>query len=353
MAANAPAPGVVVGQATRLVDLPGWALEDHSDALRALARPVAQPDPLAGMRVLAARALASRSSAQEFFESHFDCRRIGLPDEPGLLTGYFEPIYRASWVRTSQFCIPLHKRPADLVDLASDEQRAGFDKGFTHARRDADGRLEPCADREAIVAGELDGRGLELAYLDDPISAFVLHVQGSGVLQFQDGSRRRVGYDGKNGWPYTSVGRVMIERGLIAEADMTLACMTDWLRAHRAEAHQLLALNRSYIFFKALPETAASPLGVREIPLVAGRSVAVDPAVTPIGSMLYLDAGAVQGFNRCLQRLVVAHDVGSAIKGAVRADLFCGTGEAAGRLAGGLRHRCRLYRLEPKTKLDV
>lgn len=222
---------------------------------------------------------------------------------------------------------------------------------FTHMRRTADG-LEPYATRADIENGALSGQGLEIFWLADAVDAFFLHVQGSGVIALPDGTQTRVAYDGKNGHPYTSIGRYLIDEGLFPADLMTLDALKDWLRANPRLAPGVLQQNRSFVFFRELTgEDAKSPVGVEEIPLTPGRSLAVDTGFHAIGLPVYVVAPTLTHANPpdSFQRLMVAQDVGSAIRGPERGDLYFGTGDEAGRLAGGTKHPGTFYVLLPDS----
>jgi membrane-bound lytic murein transglycosylase A len=253
----------------------------------------------------------------------------------GLLTGYFEPVLRASPVRAPGFAVPLRARPADLLDgeMAANGRRAMW-------RATAAG-LIPYPDRAAI---EAEPPGEVLAWLADPAEKFFLQIQGSGRLLMPDGSTLRLGFAGHNGHAYVAVGRLLIERGAIAREAMSMQAIRDWMRAAGpAEASALMAANPSYIFFRELALGAGEgPIGTLGAPLTPGRSLAVDPAHIPLGSLVWLAWGTEA-------RLVVAMDTGGAIRGPARGDLFTGWGEAAGELAGRMRETARVFVLAPNT----
>ncbi len=184
-----------------------------------------------------------------------------------------------------------------------------------------------------------------------PEDLFFLQVQGSGVLEFDDGARMKAAYAASNGRPFVPVGRVMRERGLLEDRNTSAEAISDWLAGHRGpEAEDLMDQDPRYVFFRLLPDDGAPPQGAAGVPLPSGRAVAADPALHPMGELLWIDAvdPRLSGARSAYRRLVAALDVGSAIKGEVRADLYAGLGGAAGREAGMVRHRLRLYRLAPR-----
>lgn len=358
--------------------LPGWGSDDHAAAFAAFVKscvrleeiavarsvrgatdPAAAPPPPPALLAVCDDAIAldkqhggnvARPAAKAFFEARFVPHRVREAGTPGLLTGYYEPEIKGSRTKTAAFPVPLRRRPADLVNLVAESARAGMSGGLTHARKTAAG-TEPYATRSEIDQGALAGRNLEFVYLADEVEKFFLQVQGSGRIAFGDGTAMRVSYDGKNGHPYTSIGRYLIDKGIIAADRMSLAALGSWLRANPTLAREVMWQNKSYVFFRELPGTASGPLGVHDMPLTPGRSLAVDTRFHDLGMPIHIVAPtlAMAGGKTGLARLVVAQDVGSAIRGGERGDLFFGSGEAAGRLAGVTKHPVSFYVLKPVT----
>ncbi|MBK5911521.1 hypothetical protein CCR85_08470 [Rhodothalassium salexigens] len=355
--------------------LPGWAADDHSLALQAFLqscrafekqpgeRPVG-PGPVGTMadwtplcaeaRSLAAGGIDERT-ARAFFEDRFQPLALTLgPERQGFLTGYYEPVLAGSRVRTERFDVPLYGRPPDLVTADLGAFRADLD-GERIVGRVEDGRLRPMPDRGAIDRGALADRDLEIVWLDDPVEAFFLHIQGSGRIQLRDGSVLRVGYAARNGHAYRSVGRELLARGLLAPGEASAPGIKAWLRDHPDQAAALMAENPSYIFFRVVEELAdssAGPIGALGVPLTPERSLAVDRAHLPLGAPVYLDASYPAPRThepKPLRRLMMAQDVGGAIRGALRGDVFWGTGPKAAEIAGHMMHGARFYLLVPKT----
>ena len=208
----------------------------------------------------------------------------------------------------------------------------------------------PYYTRAEIDGGALAGRGLELLYLDDPVELFYMQVQGSGRVRLPDGSAIRLTYAGKNGHPYTSIGKLLVERGEIAKGDMNMEAVKAWLHADPARGRALMEENRSYVFFRELGRRGQrGPLGAEGVPLTPGRSLAVDAAYHKLGLPVFVAApDLADEAGRPFQRLMIAQDVGSAIRGPERGDIFFGTGEAAGAIAGGAAHPARFFILLPK-----
>jgi membrane-bound lytic murein transglycosylase A len=357
-------------EAVRFTDLPGWDQDDHLAAFRAFlvscprikaagragnkAGAIAIPPALLAACDAAAEVPApvTRATARAFFEREFTPHRVVHAAPQGLLTGYYEPVLDGSRTPTERFTTPIYKRPADLVNLVHEAQRGAKADQLTHARKTAKG-TEPYSTRAEIEAGALTGHDLELLYLADPVDTFFMHIQGSGRIKLTDGTTVRVHYDGKNGHPYTSIGRYLIDQGILAADKISLGALRRWLRADPDRGRQVMHQNASFVFFRELAGAEASgPLGVLSIPLVAGRSLAVDAGVHAIGSPVYVSSPALKHASETTKRdgfhrLMVAHDVGSAIRGPERGDIYFGSGDTAGRLAGVTKHPGRFFVLLP------
>ncbi len=344
-------------------DLPGWAEDDHAAALAALrksAHPVmrslASETDATKLAIVATcqRALDWSSGARDYFETTFVAHRVRHADPQGLLTGYYEPVLDGSRTRTDRFHIPILRRPADLINLVAESQRGAMAHALTHARKTASGQ-EPYATRADIEEGALAGQGLELVWLDDPVDAFFTHIQGSGRIRFEDGSLVRITYDGKNGHPYTSIGRYLIDAGLFAANDMSLDALKEWLKADLARGKDTMRRNTSYVFFRELSGAEGeAPMGVLEIALSEGRSLAVDTRYHSIGLPVYVVAPSLMHGSRELapfQRLMIGQDVGSAIRGPERGDIYFGSGDEVGALAGITKHPGNFYVLLPRVGL--
>jgi membrane-bound lytic murein transglycosylase A len=270
-------------------------------------------------------------------------------DREGLFTGYYEPTLRGSRVEGGAFTVPLYVRPPELVSVDLGRFRPDL-KGKRIAGKVEDGALVPYFDRAAIDEGALAGRDLELVWVDDPVDAFFLEIQGSGRIQLEDGSEMRVGYAGQNGFVYSAIGRELIRRGDLTREQMSMETIREWLEAHPDEAREVMRTNASYVFFREL--TGEGPIGSLGVALTPERSLAVDPLFVPLGVPVWIDttvpAGAPGG-GRPLQRLLVAQDTGGAINGPVRGDVFWGHGDDAAATAGSMRQPGRLWLLLPKT----
>lgn len=285
--------------------------------------------------------------AKYFFESRFAVYSTGNNNEPtGLFTGYYEPEVLGRWGPEAEFQIPVYSRPTDLISVDLGAHRAEL-AGTQLAGRISENKLIPYFSRAEINAGALRGQGLEIIWLADPVDAFFMHIQGSGRVLLPDGSHVRIGYAGRNGRRYTSIGRELVGMGAIPLADVTAPAIRDWLRAYPAAGTELMNRNESYVFFRVIE--GEGPIGAQGIPLTPGRSLAVDRTFIPYGVPLWLDTTNPLTDGNPLRRIVIAQDTGSAIKGPVRGDLFWGFGAEAARGAGLMKQRGRYYVLLPKS----
>jgi len=289
-----------------------------------------------------------RGAAREFFETYFEPHAIE-GGTSGFVTGYYEPEVTGARARDARFSVPVYGRPDDLVTVASETERARFNDRITGFRNTDEGRV-PYFTRAEIEAGALQGRGLELLYLDDTIELFYMQVQGSCLVHLNDGSQVRLTYAGKNGHPYTSIGRLLVARGELAADDIDMDKVKTWLQAGQARGRALMQENRSYAFFRELGEEEGreGPLGAEGVALTPRRSLAVDTEYTSLGTPVFVVAPGVESVEGPFRRLMIAQDVGSAIRGPQRGDIFWGTGEAAGAIAGHTRHTATFHLLLPK-----
>ncbi|MFZ5721499.1 MAG: MltA domain-containing protein [Pseudomonadota bacterium] len=329
-----PQPGP---QRIELSQLPGWADEDHDAAFgawRATCHAARAPK-------LADLCAAARSTPQvapgvgrDFLERAFQAEPL---TGDGVLTAYFAPVYEARSAPDAEFSAPVRPRPGDLQP---------GEKGAVW-RVLADGTTEPYPDRAAIEAAPLIH---PLAWMR-PEELFFLQIQGSGVLVFEDGRRMKALYAAHNGRPFVGIANPMRERGLLPGDNTSGDAIRLWLAANRGPAaDEIMRLNPRYAFFRLAPDDGQPPAGAANVPLPAGRAIAVDPAFHPYGGPFWIDGRAplLAGAFPAYQRLVTALDTGGAIRGEVRADLYLGEGARAGAEAGRVRHSLRLYRLVPR-----
>ncbi len=345
-------------------DLPGWNDDDPTDALAAFRRSCATllrgdqsrlvgPDGRFGRRAdwapvcRAAETVAAGDAAgvRRFFADSFTVWRArdDQPDDD-LFTGYFEPELAGSRARSEAFPVTLHKRPPDLVDVDLGAFRDAM-KGERIAGRLAGGRLVPYEDRAAIEAGELATRTEPLIYLADPVDAFFLHIQGSGLVVLPDGTRTRVGYDGTNGHVYYAIGRYLIAEGEVPKDKMSLQAIREWLARNPGRRDEVMNKNPSYVFFREV--TGDGPIGAQGVALTAGRSLAIDRRHLPLGAPVWVDLAYPTDHGAELRRLMVTQDTGGAIRGPVRGDVFWGAGKPAEALAGPMAAKGRYWLLLP------
>jgi membrane-bound lytic murein transglycosylase A len=335
------------------MDLPDWRRDHLRPALEAFARgcPVLEKQDAWKSVCAGAQTLlpaASDAEIASFFELNFDPHQVINADDSatGMVTGYYEPLLRGSRTRSSRYRYPLYGVPQDLlvIDLSS---------VYPELRnRRLRGRIEGNKVVPYFARGDIDKdpaplRGLELAWVDDAVDAFFLHIQGSGQVEFDNGERVRVGYAEQNGHPFRSLGGLLIRRGEIPPERASMQGIKDWARHNPRKVQQFMNENPSYVFFRELPRDLPGPIGSLGVPLTAERSIAVDPRVVPLGVPVYLSTTFPNTIDP-LNRLMVAQDTGGAIAGAVRADFFWGFGDAAGSQAGKMRQAGRMWVLLPK-----
>jgi membrane-bound lytic murein transglycosylase A len=362
---QAPAPTAVpavdlvrVDPPTIIDDLPREGLIEAIDQnLRAQGRLAALDCPATtfgdALRALRETALRPASDLAATVRSSFDFYRSTGRDGGAFFTGYYQPIVEGRRQRDGAFSYALYRRPDDLVEVALGDFSAAW-AGLTLHGRVERGKLVPYYSRREIDGEHaLDGRGLELVWLDDPVARYFLQVQGSGIVRLADGSSVQVGFAGSNGLPYTSIGRLLADSGALGGQSPTAAAIQRYLRAHPEERDGVLFRNARYVFFRETPD---GPVGTLGVTLTAGRSIAVDPSRYPLGALAYvvIEAGAgadpaSSAARAPLRRLVLAQDTGAAISGPGRVDLFFGSGEDAGLEAGALGARGDFYLLAPRA----
>jgi membrane-bound lytic murein transglycosylase A len=352
-------------------DLPGWDADDFTDAGIALGRSCSRLDDLPEDRELggagyagtvadwrgfcaavaaidAADGNALRPLLQQWLTP---LRVIDGAQETGLFTGYYEASLSGSRRRHGTFQIPILGLPPDLISVDLGAFRAEF-RGRRIAGRIADGRLLPYADRAAIETGALADQGLEIAWVDDPVDAFFLHIQGSGRIALDDGSDMRVGYAAQNGHAYRAIGRDLVDSGAIARPDISMQSIRHWMAAHPDAARTLMRRNASYVFFREL--TGGGPIGAGGSVLTPARSLAVDRKWHALDVPAWFagqvpdDTGDAASPARQMARLMVTQDTGGAITGIIRGDVFWGHGPRAASIAGRMQGQGRLWLLLPK-----
>jgi len=349
--------------------LDGWANDDHAAAFAAFLtscralngerRPGRETQITEELKNVCRRAFAAipleEDGARKFFEDNFRPVRISkIGDSDGFLTGYYEPIIEGSRVPTGEFTAPLFRRPPNLV--ASGRRKLGDlfpSKGVKVGRRFGRRKIVPYYTRAEIEDGALDGWHLEICYLRNQVDVLFAQIQGSARIRLEDGAILRVNYDSHNGWPYTPVGRVLIERNIIPKDEMSMQRIRDWMEAHPDDAKDARRQNKAYVFFRIVDlGTEEEPMGAQGVPLVPGRSIAVDRALHVYGTPFFISADlpiANEKTGTKFRRLVFAQDTGSAIVGPARADIYFGAGAEAGRMAGRIRNPGSFVMLLPRA----
>lgn len=349
--------------------LPGWSEDSLSEALPALRRScgrlAAAPDeralgpegpagPVAGTvadwreacDTLNSLAPGDDAALRSVLERHFTPFAVGNNRQTdGVFTGYYEAELRGALAPDGRHGWPLYAKPPDLLTADLGSFRGDLD-GIRLVGRVEDGRVVPYLDRATIEDGALAGQGLELVWIDDPVDAFFLHVQGSGRVILPDGEVVRVGFAATNGLPFTAIGQVLLDEGKVRPGEASMQHIHEWLRANPGQAHEIMRRNRRFTFFRIIE--GEGPIGGYGVPLTPRRSLAVDPAFIPLGAPLWLDT-TWPGSGQPLRRLMVAQDIGGAIKGPVRGDFFWGYGEEALHYAGRMKQGGRYYLLLPNA----
>jgi membrane-bound lytic murein transglycosylase A len=349
--------------------IPGWRDDDLAEAFvafgrscseieergRAFSRPVRFGGERQDWLPLCAAVRNHHGGPREFFENHFSPFLVEDRERPeGLFTGYFEPEAPGDRRPNGPFAVPLYAKPSDLVTFDPDtEQRLGVRYG-----RYQDGTPQPYFTRREIEEGALAGKGLEIAWLRSWADAFFMQVQGSGRVRLPDGSLMRLAYAAKSGQPYTAIGGILVQKGILAPGEMSMQAIRGWMERHQAEARDLMWQNRSFVFFReiSIADPSQGPPGAQQVELTPGRSLAVDRDIWSFGTPLWIDttlpAGSKEGAGPSFARLMIAQDTGSAIKGAVRGDIFFGSGAEAAHRAGHMKAGGRMIALLPKILAD-
>ena len=350
-------------------DIVGWASDDHVQAYKAFrvscASIAAQQDPPDDSRALGAslrepcrlakaRAITNDVRARAFFEENFVPLQISrLGEDAGFVTGYYEPILEGSRTQTDVFNVPVYRRPSNLFVRGFTQDSPSLPNKGPVYRKIGRRKLVPYYDRAQIEDGAIAGRGLEICWLKDQTDLLFAQIQGSARIRLQNGSTIRINYDAHNGYPYTAVGRILIDRGIIPKDQMSMQKIREWMEQNPDGANEVRRQNRAYVFFREVPlSDKDEPVGAQGVPLTPGRSIAVDNSLHVYGTLFFIEgelpiesAQAKTPFRR----LMVAQDTGSAITGPARADIYYGAGPEAGRISGRFRHNMRFVMLVPKS----
>lgn len=295
---------------------------------------------------------ANAAEARAFFEA--ECRPFLIETDEGargFVTAFYEPEVEVAAQPDAVYRFPFYRRPDDLVDLDGGNRPVDLDEAYVFGRKTADG-LAAYPDRRAIDLGYLEGRGLEIAWAKSKVDVFFTHVQGAARLRFPDGQLKRITFAAKAGHPFTAIGKLLVDRGEIPMAEISMQAIRAWLADHPDQVDALLWHNRSYIFFREaeVEDTHLGPIAAAKVPLVAGRSLAVDRLIHGFGFPFFIHAPSLTRLDegKPFARLMLALETGSAIVGPARGDIFTGSGDEAGELAGAVRNVADFYILVPK-----
>ncbi len=370
-------------------DIPGWNEDDHLaayNAFRTSCKPIAAqhapPSDPKGLDVkgldvkgldvkgldvkalgvslrdpcVAARAedISDAANAKTFFETRFVPLKLSrLGEDDGFVTGYYEPVLEGSRTPTEVYNVPVYRRPSNLFVRGFTQDSPSLPNKGAVYRKIGRRKLVPYYDRAEIEDGAIAGRGLEICWLKDPTDLLFAQIQGSARIHLPDGSTVRINYDAHNGYPYTAVGRVLIDRGIIPKEEMSMQRIREWMDQNPDGAKEVRRQNRAYVFFREVPlSDKDEAVGAQGVPLTPGRSIAVDRSLHVYGTPFFitgeLPIESAQS-KTPFHRLMIAQDTGSAIVGPARADLYFGAGADAGKVSGRLRHNMRFVMLVPKS----
>jgi len=345
-----PAPASPL-RATTWVAIPGWRDDNPQLAWSAFITSCValknQPAWQSVCAVAAALHEPSRDTLQRFFETSFTPYQVVNPDgsDSGLVTGYYEPLLHGSHTRSARYRYPIYGVPDDLlvVDLGElyPELRNMRLRGRLEGRR-----VVPYFNRAQIEDGAAPVAGKEIVWVEDAVELFFLQIQGSGRVRLGSGETIRLGYADQNGYPYRSIGRLLVDRGDLPLERASMQGIKAWAKQNPDKLQDLLNYNASYVFFRELPPDLPGPLGALGVPLTAHRSIAVDARFIPLGAPVFL-VTTMPNSRQPLNRLLLAQDTGGAIRGAVRADFFWGFGDEAAALAGRMRQSGKMWVLLP------
>ncbi len=350
-------------------EIAGWSEDDHLAAyktFRASCKPIvaAGSGPSDGKalggslrdpcRIARSTEISDSATARLFFERHFVPLQISrLGQDDGFVTGYYEPVLDGSRTQTDVYNVPVYRRPSNLFVRGYAQDAPDLPNKGPVYRKIGRRKLVPYYDRAQIEDGAIAGRGLEICWLKSQTDLLFAQIQGSARIRLADGSTIRINYDAHNGYPYTPVGRILIDRGIIPKEQMSMQKIREWMEQNPEAANEVRRENRSYVFFREVQlADKDEPIGAQGVPLTPGRSIAVDSSLHVYGTPFFIDgelpiesATARTPFHR----LMIAQDTGSAIVGPARADLYFGAGADAGKVSGRLRNTMQFVMLVPKS----
>jgi membrane-bound lytic murein transglycosylase A len=350
-------------------DIAGWSEDDHLQAYKAFrtsCNPIAAQhtlpaDPKAlgislrdPCRAAKAAVISDSAKARAFFEENFLPLRISrLGEDQGFVTGYYEPVIDGSRTKTDVYTVPVYRRPSNLFVRGYNQNSVGLPNKGDVFRKIGRRKLVPYYDRAEIEDGAIAGRGLEICWLKSQTDLLFTQIQGSARVHLEDGSTVRINYDAHNGYPYTPVGRILIDRGIVPKDQMSMQRIREWMDQNPDGAKELRRQNRSYVFFREVQlSDKDEAVGAQGVPLTPGRSIAVDKSLHVYGTPFFIEGELPiesEQSKTPFRRLMVAQDTGSAITGPARADIYFGAGADAGRVSGRLKNSARFVILVPKS----
>jgi membrane-bound lytic murein transglycosylase A len=350
-------------------EIAGWADDDQLAAFQtfrtscapivAETRPPTDPKALGTSlrdpcRIARASGISSAAMARAFFERNFTPLRISkLGDNEGFVTGYYEPIVDGSRTQTDVYTVPVYRRPSNLFVRGFSQNATNLPNKGQVFRKIGRRKLVPYYDRGEIEDGAIAGRGLEIGWLKNQTDLLFMQIQGSARIRFEDSTIMRINYDAHNGYPYTPVGRILIDRNIIPKDQMSMQRIRQWMEENPDGAKELRRQNRSYVFFREVPLFATDEaVGAQGVQLTAGRSIAVDKSLHVYGTPFFIEGNLPLQSEQSttpFRRLMVAQDTGSAIVGPARADIYFGAGAEAGRVSGRLRNGMQFVMLVPRS----
>ena len=290
----------------------------------------------------------SDENIKNYFKKYFNLYSATNMDgsDTGTITGYYQPILKGSKVKTSHYKVPLYTTPKDLITVDLSEVYPELKSKRLRGKL-AGNKLIPYLSR-----AEIDGQGSPLAgneivWVEDPVEAFFLEIQGSGIIQFDNGEAMQIGYADQNGYPFKAIGSTLVQKKEITMAEASMEGIKNWARKNITKLREFLNMNASYVFFRKLPNDLPGPIGALGVSIEAERSVAIDPKFIPLGAPVFLST-TQPNTSEPLERLMVAQDTGGAIRGGVRADFYWGSGDEAGRKAGSMKQQGKIWTLLPR-----
>ena len=290
----------------------------------------------------------SDENIQNYFKKYFNVYLATNMDgsETGMITGYYEPVLKGSKVKTSHYKVPLYTTPKDLITVDLSEVYPELKSKRLRGKL-VGNKLVPYLSRADIDSQGAPLAGNEIVWVEDPVEAFFLEIQGSGIIHLDNGDIMQIGYADQNGYPFKAIGSALIQKKEITMAEASMEGIKSWAKKNISKLREFLNMNASYVFFRKLPNDLPGPIGALGVSIEAERSVAIDPKFIPLGAPIFLST-TQPNTSDPLERLMVAQDTGGAIRGGVRADFYWGSGDEAGRKAGSMKQQGKIWALLPK-----